>query len=492
MKVILNMRWFYLLVVLFLTLNLFAISKGQYALNAIPIILLLVYTAFYHFDKLFLFIVLFTPLSVNIEEFVGGDIGLFLPTEPLLFGMLLLIAFNAVKKGNQIDKAVWKHPITIIFGLQIVWILITSITSELPAVSFKFLLTKLWFIVPIYLYGIHFFKKEENIKRFIWLYIGALTVVVCYTLFQHALNGFDEETGHWVMWPFFKDHTSYGAILALIYPVFFGFLFSKQRKGVIQLVLVFLIILFGFAIIMSYTRAAWMSLLGALVVYLLIRFKVKFKYLLVIGIAGLIYIASSWVSIMHDLERNRSEHATENMDERVRSMTNVTTDASNLERLNRWGCAIRMWQERPLTGWGPGTYAMVYAPFQLSSGLTIISTSAGNRGNAHSEYLGPLSEQGLPGMLLMILLVGWISYTAITLYLRMPPGESRMIVMVTFLGLVTYFTHGILNNYLDTDKATVPVWGFTALIVMFDLKYPKIKKKSVSTLDSTDSVSEKR
>ena len=116
---------------------------------------------------------------------------------------------------------------------------------------------------------------------------------------------------------------------------------------------------------------------------------------------------------------------------------------------------------------------MVYAPFQLSSGLTIISTSSGNRGNAHSEYLGPLSEQGLPGMLLMITLVGYICYTAVKLYIRMPPGETRTLLLVMFLGIVTYFAHGILNNYLDTDKATVPVWGITAIIVMLDLKYSK-------------------
>jgi O-antigen ligase len=185
---------------------------------------------------------------------------------------------------------------------------------------------------------------------------------------------------------------------------------------------------------------------------------------------------------MHAAEKNNSEHATENMNERLESMTNVTTDASNLERLNRWGCAIRLFEERPIFGWGPGTYAMVYAPFQLASGKTIISTNSGNRGNAHSEYLGPLSEQGLIGMLLMILLVVYICYTAVMLYIRMPPGEMRNIMLSLFLGLTTYFAHGILNNYLDTDKATIPVWGFTAIIVMLDLKYPK-KAKTISKND---------
>ena len=469
------MRWFYALVTLFLVADLYYMFKGDVILNAIPVAFLLMYTAFYHFDKLFLFIVLFTPLSINIEEFVSANVGLFLPTEPLLFGMLVVILLNQLRR-NQFDTKFLSHPITIIFILQLVWIILTSITSSHPEVSFKFLLTKLWFIIPIYFYGAVFFKEEKNVYRFVWVFIASLSIVVIYTLFNHALNGFDEESGHWVMFPFFKDHTSYGAILALVYPVLFGLLFAKKNGPLLRLTLLFLIVLIGAGIFMSYTRAAWLSLVGALVVYLLIRFKVKFKYLAAVGVVGILYVAFSWTAIMHNLERNQSEHATENMDERIESITNISTDASNLERLNRWGSAIRMWQERPVLGWGPGTYAMEYAPFQLASGKTIISTNSGNMGNAHSEYLGPLSEQGLLGMLLMIALVVYIIYTGITLYIRMPDNEIRLIMLTMLLGLITYFAHGVLNNYLDTDKATIPVWGFTAVIVMLDLKYPRKKK----------------
>jgi putative inorganic carbon (HCO3(-)) transporter len=470
------MRWFYLLVILFLAANLYFTYKGDILLNAIPFGLLLMYTAFYHMDKLFMLIVFFTPISINIEEFVSSDVGLFVPTEPLLFGMLLLMIFNQLKR-NQFDRAFLIHPITLIFIAQLCWIFLTALTSPHPLVSFKFLLTKFWFIIPIYFFGVHFFKEEKNVTRFLWLYISTLAIVVVYTLTNHAINGFDEASGHWVMFPFFKDHTSYGAILALMYPVLFGLLFSKKRGPLVRLTLIFLIVLLGVGIFMSYTRAAWLSLVGAFAIYLLIRFKVRFRYLAIVGLAGVLYIAASWTQIMHNLERNRSEHATENLDERIESIANISTDASNLERLNRWGSAIRMWQERPILGWGPGTYAMEYAPFQLASGKTIISTNSGNMGNAHSEYLGPLSEQGLLGMLLMLLLVGYIMYTGITLYIRMPDGEMRIILITLVLGLITYFTHGILNNYLDTDKATIPVWGMTAIIVMLDLKYPKAKKR---------------
>ena len=41
------------------------------------------------------------------------------------------------------------------------------------------------------------------------------------------------------------------------------------------------------------------------------------------------------------------------------------------------------------------------------------------------------------------------------------------------LGLITYLIHGILNNFLDTDKASAPFWGFIAMIVAFDIYHVK-------------------
>ena len=105
------MRWFYILGFLFVGLNLYFIYNGNLILNAVPFALLLVYTAFYHLDKLFLFMVIFTPLSINIEEFVGGSIGLFVPTEIILFGILLLVFFRQIFE-NQFESAFIKHPIT--------------------------------------------------------------------------------------------------------------------------------------------------------------------------------------------------------------------------------------------------------------------------------------------------------------------------------------------------------------------------------------------
>ena len=96
------------------------------------------------------------------------------------------------------------------------------------------------------------------------------------------------------------------------------------------------------------------------------------------------------------------KYVRENLVENVPDVVINVVDASNLERLNRWASAFRMFEEHPVMGCGPGTYQFLYASYQRSYQLSTISTNSGNRGNAHSEYIGPLTEQGVPGALLVV------------------------------------------------------------------------------------------
>ena len=302
-----------------------------------------------------------------------------------------------------------------------------------------------------------------------------MSVAVLYTLTVHASYGFGEKEGHWVMWPFFKDHTIYGSTIAFSIPLIFGLYFSKKHTPIIKVVLLGLISVLLIGLFFSYTRAAWLSVFAALLVLAIIKLKIKFSILATIGAVVLASIYFSWDSIQMNLERNKMEHTTEEFGEKLQSATNVTTDASNLERLNRWSCAIAMFQDRPVFGFGPGTYAFEYARFQRPENLTIISTNFGDAGNAHSEYLGPLAEMGFLGMLAMLLIVAVIFYKSITLYNKWPDEDQEMkiILLAMILALVTYFVHGILNNYLDTDKAAVPIWAFCATFIALEMKLKK-------------------
>jgi putative inorganic carbon (HCO3(-)) transporter len=66
----------------------------------------------------------------------------------------------------------------------------------------------------------------------------------------------------------------------------------------------------------------------------------------------------------------------------------------------------------------------------------------------------------------------------IKLYHSLDKGTLKDYTLLAILGLITYFTHGFLNNFLDMDKASAPVWGFSAVLVSIDLYYRKNSKVS--------------
>ena len=302
-----------------------------------------------------------------------------------------------------------------------------------------------------------------------------MMIIIAFTLINHASYGFGEKEGHWVMWPFFKDHTIYGAMVAFTVPMVFGLYFSKKQSPLIQAILLSFIALNLVGLFFSYTRAAWLSVFAAGVVWFLIRFKINFTLIAILTAIIGFTLFISWDAIQIDLAKNKSEHTTEDFGKKLESATNVTTDASNLERLNRWSCAISMFEDRPIFGYGPGTYAFEYARFQKPENLTIISTNFGDGGNAHSEYLGPMAEMGFLGLVSICLIIIAIFYKGITLYNKWPTSDSEIknLILMMVLSLVTYFVHGFLNNFLDTDKAAVPIWGFCACFIALEMRLNK-------------------
>jgi O-antigen ligase len=365
---------------------------------------------------------------------------------------------------------VLRHPVTLWIAAMLLWTLLTSISSVLPAVSFKFLIARLWFVVGFYLLTAHFvLQRWQSAERGLVLYLIPLAGVVIYTVVRHADWGFDKDAGHWVMTPFFKDHTSYGAVLAMCLPAAVGALLVPDRRWGRRGLLLSILAILVLGTVLSYTRAAWVSLAGAATLLAALQMRISLRTLVA---TGLLVVAVGWAArdaLVISLERNRQD-SSDNLAEHVESISNVSSDASNLERLNRWSCALALFTERPLAGWGPGTYQFVYAPFQRSEDRTIISTNNADGGNAHSEYLGPLAEQGLPGALFMVGLLGWTLHLGFRLRRTLTDVGERRLATGLFLGLMTYFIHGVLNNYLDTDKASALFWGFLATLVALDLR----------------------
>ncbi len=464
-----------LLVVLFsfvyVLINIFLIIEYDfYWFLSFPLVLLIINLYFFSYDKILLIILFCTPLAINLGSFdIGYSISL--PTEPLLAGLVLLFLMRLFSNYHYDKNIVW-HPVSLLIIAQLIWMLLTSLSSEFPLVSLKYFFARIWFVVPFYFMLIPLFREIKKINSFYWLYTIPLIGVIAHTIFRHSLFGFTEETGHWVMSPFYNDHTAYGAALALFIPFFAGFGFKKNLDSRLRFIAITVFIILGVAIILSFSRAAWLSIAAAFAVFLLIKLKIKFKWVFLGFVASLIMFFYFQDELVFMLKQNKQK-SSENMAEHVQSMSNISSDASNLERINRWQSASRMFKERPILGWGPGTYQFVYAPFQKAREKTEISTNSGNMGSVHSEFFGPLVEMGVLGLILVVLLLIYVFKIGLNFYNRSHKPELKFLCLVSILGLVTYFTHGMLNNFLETDKLAIPVFGFISIIVSLDLYHKK-------------------
>ncbi len=467
----------YLVTAIFVLLNTYLVYKEVYFGILIPVAVIMIIMYIFSLEKILLLAVFVTPLAIDIGDYDLG-VSISVPSEPLLIGILFLLILKILLEGG-VERRIIRHPVTLAILFNLSWMLITAITSDIPLVSFKYLLSRLWFIIPIYFGGLMLFRTKNNIRLFVWAYAAALIIVIFYTTWVHMGYGFSEKAGHWVMTPFYNDHTAYGVILALFIPMMVGLSVDKAVSRNQRIMAAVAAVIMLVALYLSYSRAAWVSVGFAIGVLVLVKLHIKFKWIAFSTTGLLLLFFTFQFEILDKLQKNKQD-ASANFIEHLQSISNISSDASNLERINRWQAALRMFSERPLVGWGPGTYQFEYAPFQRAQEKTIISTNLGDMGNSHSEYIGPLAESGMPGLISVIFILITVIYTGLNVYKKSGNSQTRLIALSATLALITYFVHGIMNNFLNTDKASVPFWGFVAIIVALDLYYSSSEQEAES------------
>jgi putative inorganic carbon (HCO3(-)) transporter len=455
---------------IFLTISLMMIRTGATLLWLVPPALLMLFFAFFALDKFLLLTVFLVPVSIQLR-FIVPEIStdLFLPTELMLAGILVLMIFK-IFINREISREILIHPVSILSFCMLSWCLITSLTSTLPTVSLKSFITRLWFFTGFYLLAAEIFKKPERIRSYFYAYLaGMAPVVTCYLIRMWQAGLFNQKAPYTAVRPFFNDHTSFGAALAFCIPVIIYLLARKETSKIARSVLSILLLLFLAAFIFSYSRAAWLSMIAAGLVALFLLLRISWKIVFPASVIVIIIVSMSWSGLMIRLNENKQE-SSDNIKTHLQSIANIRSDASNMERVNRWKSALRMFREKPLMGWGPATYQFKYAPFQMASEKTIISTNYGEGGNAHSEYLGSLVDSGIPGLIMYIFLLFTAIRKGIIIWETHEDKQIRIMALFLVTGLVTYAVHGALNNFLDTDKISALFWGIIAAIVAIDIR----------------------
>lgn len=416
------------------------------------------------------------PISVAIP--VWGESNLQFPSE----GIVASLAIGMVVKGVFSGK-IWEFIRN--YPLPAIWVLLQAfavIFSTHAQVSVKFVLVQSAYVVVFFYGAIVLLAKDDAttlVTRFLLSYFTGIALVLGFALYAYAGYGFNPVTRPGIFKPFYNDHTLIGAALALLAGVFLGL--SRTKKWWL-----FFSGLAILGILLGASRAAILGVITLPFAFIFYRFVwLRWATLVVAVLLPIFFIVlpTSQMQWRWDSGKNRSTYASQNLAAHTASIAQYKSDYSNLERINRWVAALEMTKERPLFGFGPGTYRLTYIPYQQPEFQTPLrvrnpdSPPPGSGGSAHSEILLQLSESGIFPVVVFLLMLGTWGYQAIA-------NPHSILALAAFLGLSSYVIHMQVNNFLDIDKFALLFWFCGAIIqVAYAQHKEAVRKKNFASYE---------
>jgi len=271
-----------------------------------------------------------------------------------------------------------------------------------------------------------------------------------------------------------SNRTFASEYLACVYPFLLWFLYCsiKNNKRLFEIFYFFLLIIFSSYIFLLRTRAAFISVAISILIFSLMIFyhrKDKFKsnafyvFLLVIAIF-LSFLIADFSSLNKDPKRI---YLTENI-------SSIFNPGENTNRLNYWKTSLVMFSDKPILGIGTGMWFGKYPETRgLENRLNSVSVNDENVYynsdlNPHNVYLKFLSENGIFGLLLFLLIILPILYSLLKLSIKKEQYIPYFLSLISFL-VLSFFTFTEYNS-------CVMILVFLSLGLAVSDKYQEKKK----------------
>ncbi|NVK29227.1 MAG: O-antigen ligase family protein [Flavobacteriia bacterium] len=422
----------------------------------------------------FLFLAAVATYLFSIEVPLFGGSSASLPGEPLVALLAAASLFEAYKQRPFVRQLL-KEPIAWASLLLIASWVLSAATSTMPKVSIKYVAINVVFMsAGLLVFPILWARSEFSLKSFISITWPICLFFALYGVANLIPYGFNPGAAALIGQPFLKDHTVFSATFSLFVPLLLLWkkynLSMKKWESLLPISGVFMLL----TLFISSSRAAWLALILAGVFYAFIVLGGTLRLLaatvVVAGIA--LYLNTDRINESLQVNPYSSTEVSGSLETQVLSVGNVNSDVSNIERLNRWKCAVRMGLDKPISGFGPGTYQFEYIPYQRNADMTYISVTSpftkilGRGGSAHSEYLLLLAESGFIGLLAWILLQLAALLTFFKVWNRNVSTDQRYMALAVYLSIFTFSIHSLFNNYLNTVQ-----FGFTWWLLVGALMY---------------------
>ena len=409
------------------------------------------------------------PFSFNLMGMT--NIGMDFPDEALMLWTTAMFPFFLLLNPFKFSVKKWiRHPLLWLQLLAFLWMCISVLYSENVVLSSKYLLKRIWYLVPFLIWPLFLFQDRKlMIRCYQWMFL-TLLLVTCIVLIRFSAVGFRFEEVHDPLQPFFINHVMYGSMLSCFIPLAAGAIFLSRKFSIQWMLAIIGLFVFVLAVYLSYSRAAWMGVIFAMGTWLFIRLKWMHQAMLVFF--ALVLSAVLWLSQNNTYLNYKPKFEKTIMHESLEDHIMATiqgTDISSAERYYRWIAAIRMSQDRPITGVGPNNFYDYYKSYTITSFRTWVSRNF-ERSTTHNYFLFMLVEQGYPAMILYAAMIWSIFFFGQRLYHRLSDKGEKIIVISVICMLASLFINNFFSELLETDKIGSLFLLGIAVLVIFDLK----------------------
>jgi O-antigen ligase len=239
-----------------------------------------------------------------------------------------------------------------------------------------------------------------------------------------------------------------GIFLAMLLPIAVAKLIS-QRPLLTRVLSANLLVVLTLALLLTYARAAWIgAFIGVLVVLSLRRGRFHIWPSLVLG-AGLL-VGLALLGAAGAAQSGNQTNVAGSIYARVISVANFSAGTES-GRLQIWHDTLPLIAGRPVLGYGPDNFGLVFPPFATSNQQGVLWDKP------HEELLGTVATQGIVGALAY----AWIIVAFVVAFWA---GRRRRGAVALFGGWVAYEAALQVNfSYLPTSA---PFWLFAAAAIV--------------------------
>ncbi len=203
-----------------------------------------------------------------------------------------------------------------------------------------------------------------------------------YSPFALQTFGARQETGA------FAGNVGYLAIALALASVLALGLVLIATKSLVRRLAAAALVLYGGGLLVNQNLTALMALLAGAATLLILRFRRRAVLPVAAAVAAVVLAVAIYAPL-----RQRAVELT-------RAVQSGNWDALVSFRGGPWAAAIEMTRERPLTGFGPGTFGAEYIPHRLAAEIRmhrrwISPLTTTSYAEAHSDYLQAFSDTGV-------------------------------------------------------------------------------------------------